>query len=67
MAVVFVLLLIRAEAGDVAPLGAFGEKGKEVVHEGEFGLGAGFPAECQKFRELHVVFLSAVPLSIWVS
>jgi hypothetical protein len=28
-----------------------------VVHEGEFGLGAGFPAECLKARELHASFL----------
>src|ERR1017187_2526150 len=46
------LLLIRTEAGDVAPLGAFGEEGVEVFHEGEFGLGAGFPAEFQRGHEV---------------
>ena len=30
-------MLIRAKAGDVTPLGAFGEEGVEVVHEGKFG------------------------------
>src|ERR1035441_7427556 len=29
------LLLIRTEAGDVAPLGAFGGEGVEAFHEGE--------------------------------
>ena len=42
------LLLIRAEAGDVAPLGAFREEGVEVFHESEFGLGARFPTEFQR-------------------
>src|ERR1019366_10234756 len=46
------LLLIRAQSRDVAPMGALVEEGKEIVHEGEFSLGAGVPAKSERRHEI---------------
>jgi hypothetical protein len=46
------VLLIRAESRDFAVLSALGEEGEEVFHQGEFGPGAGFPAEVERGHEI---------------
>ena len=33
-------------------MGALSEKGVQILHEGEFGLGAGLPAEIQRGHEV---------------
>ena len=52
MAVVFALLLIRAESGDFAPLGAFVEQRDEVGHEVEFLHASGFPVQAERFHQV---------------
>src|ERR1019366_5881736 len=50
------LLFIRAQPGNLAPLGELVQYGRDVFHQGQFLLGAGFPAQPQRSQQIAKVF-----------